>query len=385
MILSNDQLVNTEIYYLSPLKRTTFIIYWVILAGLVSGICALPFVHTTIAVTSQGIIRPWKERTEVKAIVGGIIDTLYYREGSFVKKGAVLLKIKDRITAGKRIVNRFQINQHYLFIHDLKLLTSAEPNETLVNELSSPLYKEQLSHYLHQKSDQEATLKKATKELGTNTTLLNEKVITQKEFFDTQVQFDKTNSSYKAFVVEQQTNWQQDLAKYELELSQYKEERNQVNNDASYYDIKAPVSGTLQGINTLYSGGLLQANETLCTISPDGRLLGECYVSTKDIGLIKIGQPVHFQIDAFDYNYFGILTGKVLVIDNDFSMVNNSSLFKVRCQFDQNQLSLKNGFKGALKKGLSFQARFIIGNRTLWQLLWDDIDDWLNPTAPSKK
>ena len=73
---------------------------------------------------------------------------------------------------------------------------------------------------------------------------------------------------------EQQTNWQQDVARLRLELSQYQQQLDQVNTEASYYEVKAPTSGVLQGINTRYAGGLLQADETLCTISPEVTLIG---------------------------------------------------------------------------------------------------------------
>ena len=377
-------IANTTIAYLPAFQKKNYVLYWIVLLMVVLVLMALPFVQTTISVKAQGITRPANERTEVKSVIGGIIDTIFYHEGSPVKKGTILLRIKDAVTKSKKLRNNFEINQHGQFIHDLKLLTSTSLNDDLSPHLFSPLYKEQLSRYLHQKIDQDETLKKSTRELNTNTVLLNEKVITQKEFFDTKVQFDKAVAGEKAFSVEQQANWQEDLVRYNLELSQYREDQNQVNTDASYYEIKASVSGVLQGINTRYSGGLLQPNETLCTISPDGNLLGECYVTTKDIGLIKPGQIAHFQIDAFDYNYFGTLTGKVVAVDNDFTTINNSTIFKVRCRFDNTQLQLKNGYAGSLQKGLTFQARFIIGKRTLWQLLWDNIDDWLNPSAPKQ-
>lgn len=41
----------------------------------------------------------------------------------------------------------------------------------------------------------------------------------------------------------------------------------------------------------------------------------------------------------------------------------------------------KNGYKGYLKKGMTLQARFIITERTLWQLLYDKVDDWINPAT----
>ncbi|SDT25434.1 HlyD family secretion protein [Mucilaginibacter mallensis] len=382
MLISISQISNTTINYLPAFRKRSYILYWIILLMVITTLVTLPLIHITIAVTAQGITRPIRERTDVKTVIGGIIDSVYYHEGSTIKKGATLLRIKDAVTKGKKLLNNYEISQHTQCIHDLQLLTTHQLNESIISQLYSPLYKEQLSHYLHQKTDQDASLKKNTQEYNTDAVLLKGKVITNKEFFDAQIAYEKATANAKAFEVEQQSSWQQDLVRYNLELSQYKEEQDEVNIDASYFEVKAPVSGTLQGINTLYTGGLLQSNETLCTISPDGSLIAECYVSTKDIGLIKQGQSVRFQIDAFDYNYFGALTGKVISVDNDFTTLNGNIIFKVRCRFDSTQLHLKNGYAGNLQKGLTFQARFIIGDRTLWQLLWDNINNWLNPAAP---
>jgi HlyD family secretion protein len=56
-------------------------------------------------------------------------------------------------------------------------------------------------------------------------------------------------------------------------------------------------------------------------------------------------------------------------------------VFKVRCVLDSNQLHLKIGFTGNIKKGMTVQARFVVTRRSLWQLLFDKIDDWVNPNA----
>ena len=361
------------------------VIYILILVFSSSLIASLPLLHIDISVKSMGITRPVTERTEVKPIMTGIIDTIFYKEGDKVEKDAVLLRLKDPNTKGKIILNNFEINQREQFIHDLSILTNSLDLETsTINKLTAPLYKQQLAKFTNQKQDLEASIGKAKKELDINTPLAKDKIISGKEFYDIQINYQKLQSSYKAFVQDQLSIWQQELARYNLELSQYKQQLNTVNIDASYYLIKAPTSGIIQGINTRYQGGLLQANETLCSISPEGDLIGECYVPSRDIGLLKVGQSVRYQMEAFDYNYFGVLTGKVAAIDNDFTIINNTPVFKVRCNFDSTQLHLKNGFTGTLKKGLNFQARFIVARRSLWQLLYDNLDDWLNPNAPQK-
>ena len=358
-------------------------VYFLILILVILITSSLPFIHTDISIKSTGITRPVTERTEVKPIMTGIIESIFYNEGDKVMKDALILRLKDPNTKGKVILNNFEINQREQFIHDLNILTiSSELDNSTLNKLTDPLYKQQLAKFTHQKQDLEASINKAKKELDINTSLAKDKIISGKEFYDIQINYQKLQSSYKAFVQEQLSTWQQELARYELELSQYKQALNVVNTDASYYLVKAPTSGIIQGINTRYQGGLLQANETLCTISPEVDLIGECYVPTRDIGLLKVGQPVRYQMEAFDYNYFGVLTGKVATIDNDFTVINNTPVFKVRCSFDSTQLHLKNGFTGKLKKGLNFQARFIVARRSLWQLLYDKMDDWLNPNAP---
>jgi HlyD family secretion protein len=42
-------------------------------------------------------------------------------------------------------------------------------------------------------------------------------------------------------------------------------------------------------------------------------------------------------------------------------------------------LRLKSGQEGEIKKGMTFNARFVIARRSLFQLLYDKVDDWLNP------
>jgi len=385
MLLPGNILENTSVHYIPSLSKSWKGLYWVLCSTIAGALAALSFIHTDISIKATGITRPSAERTELKPVISGIIDSIYFREGQNAPQNAVILRIKDSTTPGKKRVDRFQITQKEQFIHDLTLLIrSKDLNESMLVKLQSPLYREQVSRYIHQTAVQETLLKKANKEVEMNAPLAKDKVISPKEYFDIQNNQEKTEAGFKAFLREQLSNWQQDLVKYQLELSQYQQEYQQVKAEASYYEVKAPVAGIIQGINTRYAGGFVQANETICSISPEGGLIGECYVSTRDIGLIKPGQPIHYQVDAFDYNFFGVLTGKVIEVDNDYTIVDNKPAFKIRCSFDSTELHLKNGFSGKLKKGLTFQGRFIVARRSLWQLLWDRLDNWLNPSAPEK-
>jgi len=178
----------------------------------------------------MGITRPVTERTEVKSIMTGIIDTIYFKEGDMVKKDAVILRLKDPNTKGKLIMNNFEISQREQFIHDLAVLTNINDLEFgTIDKLTAPVYKQQLAKFTHQKQDLEASINKAKKELDINTPLAKDRIISGKEFYDIQINYQKLQSSYKAFVQEQLSTWQQELTRYNLELSQYKQALNVVN------------------------------------------------------------------------------------------------------------------------------------------------------------
>ncbi|WP_114791734.1 HlyD family efflux transporter periplasmic adaptor subunit [Niabella yanshanensis] len=359
----------------------TSIIYLVTLVMVMAALVALPFISTTISTRATGITRPVTERSDIKPVVSGIVEKLFYKEGELVQAGEIIAIIKDEVSPVQAVSNNYDINQRTLFIHDLKILTTSHGNVSF-NSLSSALYKQQLNRFKYQLADQQASLRKVQRELDINNTLLKDKVIAPKEAFDKQVENEKLLAAYEAFTRNQLAQWQQELATYEAELSQLQAAGSKILADQKNFQIKAPVSGVIQGINSLYEGSMVQAGQTIATLSPESSLIAECYVNTRDVGLLKTGQAARFQVDAFDYNYFGVLTGTILSIDNDFSVVNEQLVFKVRCSFDTTQLHLKNGFPEKLKKGLSLQARFVVAERTLWQLLFDKIDDWLNPAAP---
>ena len=70
-------------------------------------------------------------------------------------------------------------------------------------------------------------------------------------------------------------------------------------------------------------------------------------------------------------------------IGKDIEFIEDQSVFKVRCSLDQKYLLLKNGFRGNLKKGMTLNANFKLSRRTLFELLYDKMNDWLNPTSKS--
>jgi multidrug resistance efflux pump len=364
-----------------PVRRINTI-YWVIIIFLGFIIISMPMVKVEISISSPGMIRPDSEKTIIRSLIQGTIEKFYRSEGQFVEKDSLILTLRDNVTQPKLNNIDFELDQKAKFIRDLELLTRfGKTNNQEILAVLTPLYQRQLGRYLFQSKDQEASIIKVSKELRSDSVLYADKVISKNEYFNKDIESQKLIAGYEAFQDEQISTWQQHLSDLRSIVSQLEAQRKQLLEEKTNYEVRAPVSGILQGLTTKYEGGFVQAGESFCELSPETTLIAECFVATRDVGFLKNNQLVNFQVDAFDHNYFGIIKGKIISIDNDFSILDNKPVFKVRCEFDSTTLSLKNGYTGRLKKGLRIQARFIIASRTIAQLLFDKIDDWLNPVA----
>jgi HlyD family secretion protein len=85
-------------------------------------------------------------------------------------------------------------------------------------------------------------------------------------------------------------------------------------------------------------------------------------------------------LDAFNYNQWGLAHATLTDIGKDVTEVDGQAAFLVTCTLHDKELKLKNGYTGALRKGMTLTAHFTLTRRSLFQLLHDKIDDWFNPT-----
>ena len=142
----------------------------------------------------------------------------------------------------------------------------------------------------------------------------------------------------------------------------------------------APLSGEIIQSRDIQTGALVYINQHIAEISPDGEIVGICYVSPEDIGMIKTGLQVVIQVDALKYTEWGLLDARITHISDDL-IVNDeqSAYFRVECKPERNYLSLNDNVVAEFKKGMTFNARIVIAERNLYNLLFDKMDDWLNP------
>lgn len=354
-------------------------IYTTVLLAVLLCLLALPFIYVDVSVKSAGIVRPIAEKNELRSLVSGTIEEVLVREGQYVEKGQLILRLQEDISNSKISQASFELQQREAYIADLTRLASGGGSPR------TPLYQQQYSRFTAAISEQQATMDKLGRDLDMYKKLFADKVVAEKELRDKQYDYDRSVTLYRSAVQQQRSAWAEELSRYRLESNRLQADAEQLEKQKEWNLIKAPVSGTIQQFNGKYPGGYLQTGEMIGIISPDSNLVAECLVSPKDIAYLKPGMPIRFQVDAFNYNEWGSVEGTVQSVDNDFMLVDNQPVFKVRCKFAATEVSTAKGVKGQLKKGMTLQARFLLTRRSLFQLLYDRTDDWMNPNVIAKQ
>jgi membrane fusion protein, peptide pheromone/bacteriocin exporter len=210
--------------------------------------------------------------------------------------------------------------------------------------------------------------------------LFDEKLAASREF--DQAIFEAKLSRIERELIGRQTlvKWQADKVQKGFELEQLRTQARQLAEEAKLYSVKAPVDGVVIGLEGVFEGSYVQSGQRIGDISPTSDFIIDALVPPKEIGRIFKGQAVNLQIDAYPYTVWGLLPGRVIRISADYVQESDAtSVFKVIVRPDRVYLQALNGLKGSLKKGMTVTARFFVARRSLWELLYENLDTHFNP------
>ncbi len=360
--------------------KTNFLYLSCILIFLLA-IGSLPFLKVDVSVNTPALIRPSSEVNTIRSISSGRIKESYMFENKKVRKGDVLYIIESEILTEQEKYATEEVKLHEMSIGDLRtLIASADKGRAAsVPLFKNALYRQIYFTYHQQVSEALNHLNKAKQDHNRQHKLYIEKVIAPAEFESYQFELQKAEDVISQIKETHLSQWHGDLRNLIEENHELESKLTQIQKEEATLMIKSPLNGTLQNLAGIYANCVVSANQEIVQVSPDTSLIAIAYVNPNDIGLLRKKMMVRLMVETFNYNQWGVVSGWVLEIPKDVKILNNKPVFEVRCSLNQDFLQLKNGYKGFLKKGMTMQARFLVTRRSLWQLLYDKVDDWINP------
>jgi HlyD family secretion protein len=327
-----------------------------------------------VSIPCRGIIRSSEENIPITSLQSGRIIYQKMTPNLAVKKNDTLLILdsKEKNNEKNRLEDELKLKKSILadLTQVVYLNISGLANASIQED-----YERYLTHY------NELALKSEQAQLKSNRDqfLFQEKVIPLVEYERSKFENEIAKEVLKGFKKDHLTRWQFEIKEISKELINISNELSKVRLDKNNYYIKAPITGHIVNAIGLTENSNLVNGQVLALISPNENLIIECVISPKNIGYIKTSQPVKFNLDTYNHNQWGSLSGYVIEIDKNPKIINNEMVFFVRCAYLNQELILKNGVKGKIIKGMTLTGNFFLMKRMIIDLLFDRVDDWINP------
>lgn len=327
-----------------------------------------------VSIPCRGIIRSSGENIPITSLQSGRIIYQKMTPNLAVNKNDTLLILdsKEKNNEKNRLEEELILKKSILA--DLSRVVQLN-NLGLVNVSIQEDYDRYTAHFneLELKSEQ-AQLK-----LNRDQFLFQEKVIPLIEYERSKFDNEIAKEVSKGFKKDNLARWQFEIKEILKELINISNELSKVRLEKNNYFIKAPIAGHIINAIGVTENSNLVNGQVLAHISPNENLIIECIISPKNIGYINTSQAVKFNLDTFNHNQWGSLSGYVTEIDKNPRIINNEMVFVVKCVYSNQDLMLKNGVKGKIIKGMTLTGNFFLVKKMIIDLLFDRVDDWINP------
>jgi len=373
--------------YLTKVSNRSRAIYWIIILFVFSGLAILPMVYVDVTVQARGYFQSDTEKQYIYAPFQGKVVLANVNNGTSVKAGDTLLVIESESLKAQRRSLGKNITANSLAINDLDKLVRILPEDIRLTKtcFNTERYCSEYSRLINSISIQKNRYQKAEADLERNKTLHDGQFISDSEFENVQFTYNTEKENLEQIFNSEISRWNTDLSERRTLSATLDAEFEDCLEQMKNRIVLSPVNGEIISSSEIQPGAIVSVNQLITQISPEGNLVATCFVKPGDVGLVNEGQSVLLQVDAFNYNQWGLLRAEIADISDDIITDNSSSAyFRVTCNPDRTFLSLKNGMSVSVKKGMSLNARIIINRRSLFNLLFDKVDKWINPYSNKK-
>ncbi|HCQ9025503.1 TPA: HlyD family type I secretion periplasmic adaptor subunit [Escherichia coli] len=418
-----------------PVSPTPRMISLLIILFLVISVVISILFHVEIVAVSSGKLELSGRSKTIQPFETSLVKKVYVKDGETVKKGQLLIALSAIGIDADRAKIESALSQAKLTEKRQYLLLQAiEKNklpdlefESKQNDLnydilrSEQLLKEQFTSWMASRAQQDAVIRQRTAEkesIESNIKKLNgQKKIVFEKLNDISKLYSKQAISKHEYLnqenlyidISNEINIQSSRLKevsaailqaneeYELllktfrrdtleQLNQTKETINQLNHDfekikerEQALNIKSPVDGVVQQVTTFTEGGVVTTAQSLMVIVPENeKLSAKIMIANKDIGFIRVGQPVIIKIEAFPYTKYGYIHGKVKTVSSESIEDKEKGLyFDGYITLEQSSINI-DGKDVSLTSGMSITAEIITGYRRVIDFILSPFEETIN-------
>lgn len=372
------EIENSVCVLLAKYGKKRYWVYRIVLLSVLLIVLSMPFIEVDITCQSRGIVRSMYDNVTLTSIVSGRVISVNVKNNSPVSRGDTLVVLDSRNVIEQIRSHKVLLDELKCKVSDLGVLTRPNPS---VDSLSTIQYRKEWMEYVALQNDLRLKKRQRVREYERTRKAKQLGLVSDVEYCKMRDYVDDNISDINVLKAQKLSNWQQTKQQLEEQLINIEGETQRLMAELSNYTIVSPISGTIMSSSQTQVNSYVPAGQPIAVVTPEDDLIVDCYVEPSNVGFVEIGQNVLLQLDAFNYNQWGMVEAVVYDIDKNVTLQDSKVFFIVRCKMKKRTLSLSNGYCAHVKKGMTLNGRFFVTRRSLWQLLFDKVDDWFNPKS----
>jgi membrane fusion protein, adhesin transport system len=361
----------------------------------------------------------------VQHLEGGIVDAVMVKEGQRVRKGDVLMRIKNQFTEAELSNARTDVSTKTLTLArmaaevrgDSQLvlpasLVAKSPDIAATEQAVFQSRKMQLRQQtailddqarglqadLAQAQDRLTNLREEetliAKQLSALERALVAEAVSEHEVLDKRsdlqqlrTRIAETNNGLPKTLAElsevktrRHEVWTRFVSETKEKMAQLRLESTKTNNALGAFqdrnsreDLRAPMDGVINKLHIQTIGGVVRSGDPLVEIVPsDHSIIIEARLAPKDRGQVWPGLPATVKISAYDYAIYGGLEGKLTDISADVLQdAEGKSYYRLRLEADVSRF----GKSKPVVPGMTAEVDIRSGKHTVLQYLMQPVSD----------
>jgi adhesin transport system membrane fusion protein len=369
----------------------------------------------------EGQFIPTSKVQHLKNLEGGVVSTIYVREGDSVKKGQVLVKLNPISYQSKLDENNIRLQELNVKAARLKAESQGLPMEEILCEenCDQSFIDIEKSYYLSNQKELSRNISKQLQQLKYQQSalvdakykysVLEENYILLSEEFQTKKKLEKQKifTKYELRTLERELNDASSALSSAKEVivqtkAQISEIQNGIeetkltfrNKAASIYNetvaeilriketkknlediikrtvVRSPVDGIVKELFVHTVGSSIEPSSDIVTIVPDNyEMVAEVKMKPEEIAKLHIGQDVKLKVTAFDYSIYGDLEGKITNISPDTITDKDTGESHYLIYVKTKKNYLNNNEKYKIKVGMMVNADVLVGKKSIMSFL----------------
>lgn len=157
-----------------------------------------------------------------------------------------------------------------------------------------------------------------------------------------------------------------ELGTVRAEMAEIEETMQRLLARVNRLEVRAPISGYVLDMKVQNIGQVVQPGALLMQIVSNNAVLeAEVRIAPRDIGFVRVGQPVNLRVTSYDYSRFGFVKGHLKRVSAS-SMVgeNKTAYYQGLIELDNPYVGNTPG-RNLLQPGMSVEAEILTGEKTL--------------------